>query len=76
MMVMVMVMVMMSVVNDYDLFRVGAMPAGLAFARLCERADTVGAAADLSARLTARRFVLDFATRWQAPFRLRSWPGL
>jgi hypothetical protein len=57
------VMVMMSVINDYDLFRAGAMPAGLAFARLCKRADTVGAAANLYARLAARRIVLDLATR-------------
>jgi len=70
-----MMVVMMSVINDYDLFRAGVMPAGLGFARLCLQADSVAAAADLSARLAARRIALDLATRRQALFRLRIWPG-
>ena len=70
-----MMIVMMSV-NDYDLFRVGAMPAGLAFARLYLRADSVAAAADLRTRLASRRIALDLATRGQGLLRLRLWSGL
>jgi hypothetical protein len=62
----VMMVVMMSVINDYDAFRAGVMPAGLAFARL--EAGSLAAAADLA----ARRIALDLAARWHAPFRPRS----
>ena len=67
-------MVMMSVINDYGLFRAGAMPASIAFARLCVRGDTVAAAAKLSGRLAAPGIALDLAARRQGPFRLRSRP--
>jgi hypothetical protein len=70
-----MMVVMMSVINDYDTFRAGVMPAGLAFARLYLRADSVAAAANLSARLAARRIVLDLASSRQRLFRPRIWPG-
>jgi hypothetical protein len=66
---------MMSV-NDYDLFSAGGMPAGLAFARLYLRADSVAAAADLRTRLATRRIALDLATRSQGLFRRRLWSGL
>lgn len=71
----VMMVVMMSVMQDYDLFRAGAMPAGLAVARLYLRAHSVAAAANLSARLAGRRIPLDLATGRRALFRLRIWPG-
>ena len=70
-----MMVVMMSMINDYDTFRAGVMPAGLAFARLYLRANSVAAAANLSARLAARRIALDLASSRQGLFRLRIWPG-
>jgi hypothetical protein len=69
----VMMVVLMSAITDHDAFRAGAMPAGLAFSRL--EASSLAAAATLAARLAAGRIVLDLATRWHAPFRLRCWPA-
>ena len=63
----------MSVINDYDLFRTDAMPAGLDFARFYLRADS--GAANPSAHLGARRIALDLAIRRQGLFRLRIWPA-
>jgi hypothetical protein len=63
-----MAVMMMSAITDDDLFRAGTMPARAAFSRLCLQAGSV--AADLAA------FVPGLTASWQAPFRLRSLPGL
>jgi len=70
-----MVVMMMPAMSDDDAFRASTIPAGLAFPALYVQAGSVVAAADLAAHLSARRFALGLAARWQAPFRLRIWPG-